>query len=87
MEFVVLTDGPDAVLNLYSPLADVKIRQQKQEEDRRKTRSTLLTISGWACVAFTLWWVFEDPTGAAHVIHNIGAFLSGVASGISKLFT
>jgi hypothetical protein len=87
MEFVVLTDGPDAVLNLYSPLADVKIRQQKQEEDRRRTRSNLLTISGWTCVAFILWWIIEDPTGAAHVVHNIGTFLSSALGGISKFFT
>jgi hypothetical protein len=46
----------------------------------------LKTILGWAVVAFLIWWVIEQPTGAAHVVHNIGTFLSTVASGISSFF-
>jgi hypothetical protein len=43
----------------------------------------LKTILGWAAVAFIVWWVIEQPTGAAHLVHNIGDFLSTAASGIS----
>lgn len=44
------------------------------------------TIAGWAAVAFVIWWVVEDPTGAAHVVHNIGDLLSTAAHGISSFF-
>ena len=46
----------------------------------------LKTIAGWAVVAFLIWWVIEQPTGAAHVVHNIGTFLSTTAAGISNFF-
>src|SRR5665811_1723416 len=32
----------------------------------------LKTILGWLAVAFLLFFVIKDPTGAAHVINNIG---------------
>jgi hypothetical protein len=47
----------------------------------------LKTIAGWAVVAFLIWWVIEQPTGAAHVVHNLGDFLSSAAGGISRFFT
>jgi hypothetical protein len=47
----------------------------------------LKTILGWAVVAFVIWWIIEQPTGAAHVVHNIGTFLSTTASGISNFFS
>jgi len=48
---------------------------------------SLKTIAGWAVVAFVIWWVIEQPTGAAHVVHNIGTFLSTTAAGISNFFS
>jgi hypothetical protein len=47
----------------------------------------LKTIAGYAVIAFLIWWVIEQPTGAAHVVHNIGTFLSTTASGISNFFS
>ncbi len=47
----------------------------------------LKTIAGWAVVAFLIWWVIQRPTDAAHVVHNIGTFLTSAASGISKFFS
>ena len=47
----------------------------------------LKTIAGWAVVAFVIWWVIEQPTGAAHVVHNIGTFLTSAANGISNFFS
>lgn len=44
------------------------------------------TIIGWAAVAFVVWWVIEQPTAAAHLVHNIGTFLSTTASGFSSFF-
>jgi hypothetical protein len=48
---------------------------------------SLKTIAGWAVVAFLIWWVIEQPDGAAHVVHNIGDFLTSAANGISRFFT
>jgi hypothetical protein len=47
----------------------------------------LKTVAGWAVVAFLIWWVIEQPTGAAHVVHNIGHFLSTAAGGLSNFFS
>jgi len=44
---------------------------------------SLKTIAGWACVAFIAWWVIQQPTSAAHLVHNIGTFLSTAANGLS----
>ena len=41
------------------------------------------TIAGWAVVAFIVWWVIEQPANAAHIVHNIGTFLSTAAAGLS----
>jgi hypothetical protein len=46
----------------------------------------LATTAGWACVAFIVWWVIEDPTAASNIVQNIGSFLSSAASGISNFF-
>ena len=42
------------------------------------------TILGWLALAFVVWWVIVQPTAAAHLVHNIGAFLSTAAHGISN---
>jgi hypothetical protein len=34
-------------------------------------------------IAFIVWWVIEAPGNAAHLVHNIGAFLSNAATGLS----
>jgi hypothetical protein len=46
----------------------------------------LKTVLGWLAVAFLIWWIIEAPTGAAHVVHNIGTFLTTAAHGISNFF-
>jgi hypothetical protein len=46
----------------------------------------LKTILGWLALAFVIWWVIEQPTAAAHVVHNIGTFLTTAAHGISNFF-
>lgn len=43
----------------------------------------LKTILGFLLIAFTLAWIIEDPQGAQHLVHNISAFLSTAASGLS----
>jgi len=43
----------------------------------------LKTILTWALVAFLIWWVIQQPTQAAHLVHNIGSFLTEAASGLS----
>jgi hypothetical protein len=43
----------------------------------------LKTILGYAAVAFIVWWIVKEPTSAAHLVTNIGNFLSSTASGFS----
>ena len=45
------------------------------------------SILGWVVLAFIVWWILVEPTAAAHVVHNIGAFLSSAAHGISTFLT
>lgn len=44
------------------------------------------TIFGWLAIAFILFYVIKDPGGAAHIIHDIGNFLSSVATGFANFF-
>jgi hypothetical protein len=44
----------------------------------------LKTVLGWAALAFVVWWIIVAPTSAAHIVHNIGAFLSTAAHGFSS---
>jgi len=44
------------------------------------------SVAGWLVLAFVIWWVIEDPTGAAHVVHDIGTFLTNATHGISTFF-
>jgi hypothetical protein len=46
----------------------------------------LKTILGWTAVAFIVWWIIQQPTAAAHVVHNIGTFLTTAAHGLSSFF-
>ena len=46
----------------------------------------LKTIAGWAALAFIVWWILVEPAAAAHVVHNIGAFLTSAAHGLSSFF-
>jgi hypothetical protein len=45
------------------------------------------TVLGWLAIAFIVWWVIEQPAAAAHVVHNIGAFLTSAAHGLSSFFS
>jgi hypothetical protein len=45
------------------------------------------TILKWAALAFVVWWVVTEPTNAAHLVHNIGTFLTTAAHGLSNFVT
>lgn len=45
------------------------------------------SIIKWLLVAFVVWWIIESPGNAAHLVHNIGAFLSSAAHGVSSFVT
>jgi len=44
-------------------------------------------LAQYAAIAFVVWWVVQQPASAAHLVHNIGTFLSTTASGISHFVT
>jgi hypothetical protein len=50
----------------------------------REAAVKLSRILTWAAVAFVIWWVIQEPTAAAHLVHNIGALLSDAAHGLSN---
>ena len=41
------------------------------------------TILKWVAIAFVLWWVIQEPTNAAHLVHNIGRCSARAANGLS----
>lgn len=47
----------------------------------------LKSILGWLALAFVVWWIIEQPSGAQHVVDNIGHFLTSAVSGLSNFFT
>jgi len=44
----------------------------------------LKTVLGWVALAFVVWWIVTAPTSAAHIVHNVGNFLSTAAHGFSS---
>ena len=44
----------------------------------------LSRILTYAVIAFLIWWVVQEPTSAAHLVHNIGVLLSDAAHGLSN---
>jgi hypothetical protein len=44
-------------------------------------------LIGYLAIAFVLFFVIKDPAGAAHIINNIGNFLSSVARGFSAFLS
>jgi ABC-type glucose/galactose transport system permease subunit len=44
----------------------------------------LSKILTYVVIAFIIWWVIQQPTSAAHLVHNIGALLSEAAHGLSS---
>jgi ABC-type glucose/galactose transport system permease subunit len=44
----------------------------------------LSQILTYAAIAFVIWWVIQEPTNAAHLVHNIGTLLSSAAAGLSR---
>jgi hypothetical protein len=44
----------------------------------------LRQILTYAAIAFVIWWVVQQPTNAAHLIHNIAGFLTSLAKGLSN---
>ncbi len=48
---------------------------------------SLKQLLGYAVIALLLFFVIKDPTGAAHVVNDIGNFLSSVARGFSSFLS
>ncbi len=44
----------------------------------------LRQILTYALIAFAIWWVVQEPTNAAHLIHNIAGLLTTAAHGLSN---
>ena len=44
----------------------------------------LSKILTYVAIAFVIWWVIQQPTSAAHLVHNIGVLLSDAAHGLAN---
>jgi hypothetical protein len=44
----------------------------------------LKQILTYLVIAFIIWWVIQEPTNAAHLVHNIGTLLTDAANGLSR---
>jgi hypothetical protein len=44
----------------------------------------LSKILTYVAIAFVIWWVIQQPTSAAHLVHNIGTLLSTAAHGLAN---
>jgi hypothetical protein len=51
---------------------------------RGRADMTLRRTAGWLAIAFLVWFAISRPVPAAHVVHNIGSFLSHAAAGLSR---
>ncbi len=45
------------------------------------------TILGYLALLYVVLWIIFFPSNAAHVIHNIEAFLTNAAHGLSNFFS
>ena len=43
----------------------------------------LSKILTYVAIAFVVWWVIQQPTSAAHLVHNIGTLLTDAANGLA----
>jgi hypothetical protein len=47
----------------------------------------LRQVLTYAAIIFVIWWVIQQPTDAAHLIHNITGLLNTAAHGLSNFIT
>lgn len=89
IDFIVLIDGPCTLITHKNSLTGVELIQEYIQRNAKKNYSsvTLRVILGYAAIAFILFFVIKDPAGAAHLINNVGNFLSSLARGFSAFFT
>ena len=50
----------------------------------REAAVKLSKILTYVAIAFVVWWVIQQPTSAAHLVHNIGTLLSSAAHGFAS---
>jgi hypothetical protein len=60
------------------------IRHDDPVCDSRESAVNLRQILTYALIAFAIWWVVQQPTNAAHLIHNIAGLLTQAAQGLSN---
>jgi hypothetical protein len=60
------------------------IRQDGAVCVSRESAVNLKTILSYAAVAFVIWWVVQQPTAAAHLVHNVASLLTNGARGLSS---
>ena len=85
-DFTILVDGPCTSITDKKSLMGVELIREYVQENVSRTDPgrSLRVILGYAVIAFLLFFVINDPSGAAHLIDDVGNFLSSVARGFSS---
>ena len=86
VRFILLVNGPCNVITPKNTLPGVDLIDEELVQ-RRESGIRPKAIIGYVATASLLFFVIKDPDGAAHLISNIGNFLSSIARGFSSFFT
>jgi hypothetical protein len=82
LEYLLLVDGSCDAIVCTSPLEDVLVKERMPGREKGGIR--LQTILTYAAVAFVIWWVIQQPSNSAHLVHNVGSLLSAAATRLSR---
>jgi hypothetical protein len=52
-----------------------------------EVKAMLKTIITWAIVIFIIYYLATDPTGSAHILHDIYTLLTGAAHSLAKFIS
>lgn len=82
LEYVLLVDGSCRKVDYATPLEGVQVRKRTPTAERRSINPKV-TIT-YLSIAFVIWWMIQEPTDAARLLHNIGDLLTSAAQGVSN---
>lgn len=73
---VTLTEPTTLTLGVRDRVMQVATRSKRRVVNVLGSSSGTGRFLGWIAIAFVVWWIIEQPAGAAHLVHNAGNLLS-----------
>ena len=83
LEWVLLVDDSCEKMTCTHSLEGVNVKRRIPSAEW-KSGIRLRVILTYTCFAFLIWWAIQQPTAAAHLLHNIGNVLSSSANELSR---